>query len=631
MCGIAGYIGPGLNEADASNASILEAIRYRGRDGEGKFESDTVRFFHTRLSIIDIEGGSQPMSDPSGRYTIIFNGEIYNYVELKKKYAEAGYEFRSSSDTEVILAGFILKREKVCADLNGMFALAIWDDREKILFVARDRLGKKPLFWYRSNGRLYFASSINAFVKLRGWQGRLNAVNVRWYMKLAAVPIGETAFENVFALPPASHAFVDPEKQTVASVRYWRLNFAEKRQVSFDAAAEELHDLITDAIDMRLRADVPVCLTFSGGVDSGLVAAIATRRLGRNLKCWTLDYDSPSEPSQERVTAEKVARILDLDWEFKNFDYYRDLMGAIDDSLTYVDQPCSHIAISYSHRLYAEIAKVAKVALTGNGADELFLGYSGNELFAANDSARAAQLKRARIGSMLPARLAARLGFAFPTPVSRDQGDFVRGIMSTSEDRERAEPLVQRLVAEIEEAGIETQADLYTWMSLNYYTRDPNFVIPDISGLTSQLELRSPFLDYRVAEFSAGLPTRHKIDSRSPQHNKRILKAIYAQYVGTEIATAKKIGMAGNLRYDVMFARDENFLSTYKSSILSLAGFGIEVGELQAALDAYGQDYESGRAWSSYAGTMISGFMLARWLAQPGCSARPFESERLRA
>lgn len=623
MCGIAGYIGEKWSSAGASADRMLDAIRYRGRDGEGHFGGDQVELFHTRLSIIDIDGGAQPISDPSGRYTIIFNGEIYNYLELREIYAKAGYAFRSNSDTEVILAGFILKREKVCADLNGMFAFAIWDNQKRKLFLARDRLGKKPLYWQTLQGRFCFASSISAFADLPGWTGRLNAVNMRWYMKLAAVPLGQTAFEDVFSLPPASYAFVDPAKQTVSPVRYWRLTFDSKRNISFDAACEELHDLLTNAIDIRLRADVRVCLTFSGGVDSGLIAAIATRRLGRRLKCWTLDYDSPTEPSQERVTAQTVAAMLGLDWEFKNFDYYKDLMGAIDQSLRHVDQPCSHIAVSYSHLLYGEISKVAKVALTGNGADELFLGYSGNEVFARQDSLREAQVRRARVGSLLPARLAARLGLTPPRRVSADQGDYVRGIVSSADGRDRAEPLVRQLVEEIEEAGIESQADLYTWMSLNYYTRDPNFVIPDIAGLTSQVELRSPFLDYRVAEFSACLPTRHKIDPLNPHQNKRILKSIYAGYVGPEIATAKKIGMAGNLRYDVLFARDEHFLSTYRENVAALARYGIDVDDLKTALDAYGQDYESGQAWSAHAGTMISGFMLARWLAQPTCSARP--------
>ncbi|MBU0877936.1 MAG: asparagine synthase (glutamine-hydrolyzing) [Alphaproteobacteria bacterium] len=622
MCGIAGYVEASVSDHRSPDELILNAIRYRGRDGEGRFSSDAVKLFHTRLSIIDLDGGSQPMSDPSGRYTIVFNGEIYNYLELRKRYTEAGYRFRSTSDTEVILAGFILNGEKVCSDLNGMFALAIWDEREKKLFLARDRLGKKPLYWFRSSGRLHFASSINAFVNLPDWRGKLSAVNMRWYMKLSAVPTGQTAFEDVFALPPASYAFIDPQKQFVSPTIYWRVNFAKKSKLSFSAARDELHDLLTDAIDIRLRADVPVCLTFSGGVDSGLIAAIATRRLGKSLKCWTLDYDSPSEPSQERAIAEKVTRMLDLDWEFKNFDYYEHLVSSIDDSLKYVDQPCSHIAISYSHRLYSEIGKVAKVALTGNGADELFLGYVGNEQFAHQDMVRAKQISRARLGSLLPGRIATRLGLVPPRSVVDNQKDYVRSIITSQEDRDIAESLVAQFGEEVENAGIETQADLYTWMALNYYTRDPNFVIPDIAGLTSQLELRSPFLDYRLVEFSGRLATHHKVDVDNPPHNKRILKSIYEQYVGTDIAMAKKIGMAGNLRYDIMFALDKDLQSTYRTSIATLAAFGIDCEELNVALLAYTQDVKSGRPWSPHAGLMTSAFMLARWLAQPGSAAR---------
>jgi asparagine synthase (glutamine-hydrolysing) len=175
MCGIAGFIGPiDGAQADSMEKSMLSAVQYRGRDDEGSWQNASVRLVHARLSIIDLTTGHQPMQDALGRYTIVFNGEIYNYLELRGEYEKAGAHFKTNSDTEVILAGYHLKGDRVCADLNGMFAFAVHDREKDELFLARDRLGKKPLFWCRL-GRLFcFASSLDAFRELPGWNDKLD-------------------------------------------------------------------------------------------------------------------------------------------------------------------------------------------------------------------------------------------------------------------------------------------------------------------------------------------------------------------------------------------------------------------------------------------------------------------------
>jgi len=292
MCGIAGYIATELPPRGSVDSAMRDAIRYRGRDSEGEWSDDAnARLFHSRLSIISLGDGDQPMADVSDRFTIVFNGEIYNYVELRQHYKELGGRFRTSSDTEVILEGFKLKGPAVCQDLNGMFAFAIWDRVERRLFLARDRLGKKPLFWMGQNGRFYFASTIDAFTSVPGWSGRLLHSAIALYGRLGSFPDDLTVYEQVRALPPASFALVEPSASDVKPVKYWRLTFPEKRKKDFDAAAEEYEAILIDSIRLRLRADVPLALTFSGGVDSGTIAALAARRLGTQLKCYTIDYD----------------------------------------------------------------------------------------------------------------------------------------------------------------------------------------------------------------------------------------------------------------------------------------------------------------------------------------------------
>ena len=218
------------------------------------------------------------MADEHERYVLVFNGAIYNYRELRDDYSRRGAKFRTHSDTEVILHGFVLKGERVLDDLNGMFAFAIWDRQERRLFLARDRLGKKPLFWCRVGDALVFASTIDAFRGIGGWSDRLSEAGVTLYSFLGGFPRETTAFAQAHALPPASLAWFSPGDARPRVSRYWLPRYADKARGRESDFLDEYGELLADAVRLRLRSDVPLALSFSGGTDSGTIAALAKTR-----------------------------------------------------------------------------------------------------------------------------------------------------------------------------------------------------------------------------------------------------------------------------------------------------------------------------------------------------------------
>ncbi len=617
MCGIAGFISSSPEVLPVNLIDqICKAIYYRGRDDQGHWSDGTyIHLFHSRLSIIDLKTGMQPMKDHSGRYIIIFNGEIYNYLELRGLYAVAGASFHTHSDTEVILEGFKLKGEKVCHDLNGMFAFAIWDTVDKNLFLARDRLGKKPFYWTVLGKRFYFASSLDAFKVIPGWTGELSRLNLDAYASLGTYLPGETVYRQARSLPPASYAWVKINSLTPKVSTYWRFDFSKKSTVSFDTALEQFGELISDAVDIRLRADVPIALTFSGGVDSGIIAAVAKKFSGKQLSCWTIDYDTVDDRSEEAAIARRVAVELGLKWHFKHFDYHKELLPALRSALEFIDQPCCHISISYSRALYAAIRSEAKVVLSGNGADELFLGYNGNEQLVAKDfantpSSRFANWWLKNVSGKSESHLKQRHKF-----FADYQTDYIRAKLGNYPEDGDTEARILDIHQDIVASGVTSYADLYTYMGLRYYTAESNFRIPDIIGLSEQVEVRSPFLDHRIVEFAAALPSEFKVgDTSCPDRNKLLLKTFYEKHVPADVAWASKKGMGWNLQYGKALANEPKLINAYAKLLESISVAGLPTVKYRQAWQDFIRDKRQGQACPPSAGTMSAGFMLGLWL-----------------
>ena len=618
MCGISGYVSEAVSVVPAkAKQTLRDAILYRGRDARAEWSDDRqVHLFHARLSIIDLKSGGQPMQDASGRFVIVFNGEIYNYRELREVYRKAGATFRTASDTEVILEGYRLRGARVCEDLNGMFAFAIWDTVEKQLFLARDRLGKKPLFWATLGGVFCFASTLDAFRDIPGWRSTLSPGAILFYGLTGTFAKGGTIYQQANALPPACHALVQLNGGLQPKIAtYWRSDFRQKCKHRLPELLEEYEALLSDSINIRLRSDVPVALTFSGGVDSGTIACIAAHKLGRQLDCYTVDYHTEEDPSEETLIAKAVAEQLDLPWHYVHFDYHRQLLKELADAYRFYDQPCQQIALTYSSRLYEAVKPFATVVLSGNGADELFTGYVGDEKVRLKGwGIEATKLLRPLLrNSNVSPYLRMNLADAYSESL-------IASARSAGASGETLAELASAARARAEEAlecGAESALDLKMFVALGYSGVDSNFRIPDISGLAAQVEVRSPFLDYRMVEFAARLPHRYKVGNVfSPGKNKLLPKRYYERHVPASIAWSKKKGMGWNLRWDRSIAIDPDFATAFERAWQSMDRMGMDTGHFRAAWRDYVDDVRRGVAFSSHAGVMMNGMMLGSWLSQ---------------
>lgn len=623
MCGIAGYIAEDIRSVSEQTADgMRKAIRYRGLDDEGRW-SDGIHaaLLHTRLSIIDLAGGHQPMIDESGRFIIVFNGEIYNYLELRSAYLSRGARFLTASDTEAILEGYKLKGPEVCRDLNGMFAFAIWDIRERTLFLARDRMGKKPLYWCVVDGVFYFSSSLNAFFSIPRWDAALSHVNIAVYNNIGGFPEDRTVYAHARALPYASYCLIKPGAIGANPLRYWRMDFSRKSTDRFDQLLEEYESILTDAISIRLRSDMPLSHTFSGGVDSGTIAAIATNKLHVPLHCHTIDYHTEADESEETVIARKAASHLGLPWRHIQFDYHADLLRELSRAYANFDEPCTQMALVYSLRLYEAIKPIATVVLSGNGADELFTGYIGDEVSFRDD------LKRERIARLFG--WSRRMGAHFDdathkrifmlsavSSLSRGGAYFMLPLPLSLLSMKGSQELYETLWPISEEAlqcGVDSHMDYAMFVNLTCATKDSNYRLPDISGLSAQVEVRSPYLDYRMVEFAARLPHKYKIgDVSSSASNKFLPKKYYERVMPREIAWSRKKGMGWNLRWGRKIITDAAFRDAFSKAYDALDRYGIDSGASRQAW----HKYVSSGGDTRYSGQMMGGFMLAAWLGR---------------
>jgi asparagine synthase (glutamine-hydrolysing) len=615
MCGIAGFLASGeaYSAANRQAPALQQAIRYRGRDAEGEWADQVrVHLLHSRLTVIDAASGGQPMASGDGRFVIVFNGEIYNYTELRLDYARAGASFRTNSDTEVILEGYRLKGAEVCRDLNGMFAFAIWDRDAKTLFLARDRLGKKPLFWTELGGALFFASTLDAFTRLPGWDARLSPAALGLYSLLGAFPGEATIYANANALPAASWAMISPTALRPQPSRYWRMQFPASKRGNLASHLVEYEELLTDAVRIRLRSDVPVALTFSGGVDSGSIAAVASKRLGADLSCFTVDYHTEDDPSEETINAQRAARQLGLDWHYIHFDYHTRLLDDLSEAYSNYDQPNQQMALAYSHHLYQAIKPHATVVLSGNGADELFTGYVGDERIRRRDVAMTiARPLRPLLRHFSDSRF---LRFDIPQAyvesvmLEAGQASFDPAVVDA------IRPHVVALGEEMAKSGVASMMDLKMWTALNFSTVDANYRVPDVSGLAAQVEVRSPFLDYRMVEFAARLPHRYKVANLfSAGANKYLPKRYYQRWMPADIVWSRKKGMGWNLRWDRSIASDPSFEAAFADAYAKLDERGIPSAQFRSAWRRYVDDLRCGIESPSTAGVMMNGFMLGKW------------------
>jgi len=375
MCGFAGYAGEGLGAERASSllSAMGQAIAHRGPDGHSIWTAHGVGLSHVRLSIVGLSDGQQPMTSADGRYTIAFNGEIFNYVELRDELKARGATFRTGSDTEVLLQLYAFDGEACLQKLNGDFAFAIWDATEHRLFLARDRMGVRPLFYTEHRGTLYFASEVKALLTVPGIKAELDPVALDQIFTLWAPIAPRTAFRDIFELEPGRMLVREGGANRLAS--YWTLDFpdAGEHGALAEGHSEELRALLTDAVRLRMRADVPVGSYLSGGLDSSLISALAAPMAPGGLNTFSVTFDSAEH--DESSFQRQVATALGTHHR-SVASSPRAIADTFPDIIRFTERPILRTAPAPLYTLAGLVREDGmKVVLTGEGADEVFAGY----------------------------------------------------------------------------------------------------------------------------------------------------------------------------------------------------------------------------------------------------------------
>jgi len=567
MCGIAGLIDWQGRPHGRLVGAMVGQLRHRGPDAQHVKALDAATLGHARLSVIDPASSSdQPMSDASGRYWIVFNGEIYNFQALRRELEQSGAQFRTRSDTEVILEAYKRWGENCVEHFNGMFAFALWDQSERRLFMARDRFGKKPLFFSLLPDGLIFASSPTALILHPGVSRQFNPAAIRQLVSLGYVLGSDCIYADIAKLEPGHHLTLEPG-QSPRIERYWDLApaFARKsRWSSVGEATEALGELVADAVALRMVSDVPLGAFLSGGVDSALIVAMMAEQGGKApLKTFSAGFAQAS--FNEAPQARKVSAFLGTDHHDSLIE--DDSVGDLPQLMECVGEPFADTSLLPSFRLSGFTRKSVTVSLTGDGGDELFAGY---ETYLAD---RLHGVMRHLPGPLLS--WSERLLRACPPSFGKVSLDyklrqFLAGLRLDFPHAHYswrslyAEPELGQLIRPDHWSGMQA-ADPFQrfqsfydrvagchWLDQAAYVDVGTWLVDDVlvkvdrATMAHGLEARSPFLDYRVAEFAAALPVQMKLRMLTTKH---ILKKLHGRYYPDHLRPGPKRGFNAPIAY----------------------------------------------------------------------------------
>ncbi len=519
MCGIIALAGKNLNKIDDTKVkAMLSTLSFRGPDDQdfvrlGKGSTYAI-LGQTRLSIIDLSGGHQPMKDNTEDVTVTFNGEIYNYQELRKDLESRGHHFSTKSDTEAILKAYIEYGDRCVDQLDGMFAFVIWDNRNSKLFIARDRFGKKPLYYaFDKENNLIIASEIKAILAT-DLKGQIDPIAIDNYLALTYIPPWKTIYSNIKTLPPAHSAIYTNGKIEIK--KYWKL---EKKpiKVSYEDAKMKVKELFDIAVKKRMIADVEIGALLSGGVDSTLICAYAQKYSNHPLKTFSLGYgDLINELPYAKQASEKIGT-----------DHYTlqaspDLTDELKLVTEYMDEPHSSSSNFPQHLVSKLASSKVKVALSGDGADELFMGYGWYWKYW-NTS------KFQRIKNLI---------------FSNQFNEYKKYISIFSKKERQLFMKDSKIVNDDiigEEATVITSNGInkINIFDLTTYLPGQLLVKVDRTSMMNSLEVRCPFLDYQLAEYVYSLPTEYKMDRKN---GKIILKDILSEIIPKDFVYRKKQG-----------------------------------------------------------------------------------------
>ena len=556
MCGIAGLISldgralPGPQTLDA----MCRTIVHRGPDDQGTFHTDWAAIGMRRLSIIDVAGGHQPVTSAGGRIQLVFNGEIYNFRELRQTLEARGYVFQSHSDSECIAHAYAEYGTDCFAMLRGMFAIAIVDQDRRRLVLARDRIGKKPLYLGElSPGVLGFGSELKTLLAVPGWQPRIAMDAVQDFFSLGYIPAPDTIFEGIGKLPPGHWMSIEPGQDggapNIVQTRYSHVDFLPKWTDDEDTLQERLFAELDDAVRVRLVSDVPFGAFLSGGLDSSVVCALMTRHLSQPLKTFSIGFDEAG--FDELPDARRVAQHLGT--EHHEMVVRPDAANLLETLVHHFDEPFGDSSAIPTFLVSQLAARHVKMVLSGDGGDELFAGYSRYRRYATLQRIRHTTLGLApglaRLGgALLPGAHGRRLSgigqrLSLPWPddylalVALANPADLRLLFGERAHTDPFGSVRQRFVR----PDIDSHAEQILSGDMDTYLVDDILVKVDRTTMANSLEARAPLLDQNLIAFSARLPFDLKLHG---EQGKYLFRKVAARLLPAEVLTKRKQGFA---------------------------------------------------------------------------------------
>lgn len=555
MCGICGFYDyEFLEQADKCVlAGMLQVIHHRGPDDSGIHVDRELAIGMRRLSIIDVGGGKQPISNEDGSVLTVFNGEIYNFQILRDRLQSRGHTFKTASDTEVIPHLYEDEGENCLQQLRGMFGLAIWDSMRRRLFLARDRLGIKPLYFADVSGRLIFASEIKAILQHPAVKVSLNCKALSNYLSLKYVPAPQTMFEGIHALPPGCCLSCDAGGVRIR--RYWDLSFSRSPQngIREEAYAEHLAAHLRESVKLHLASDVPFGAFLSGGLDSSTIVALMTEFLNEPVKTYSVGFDGGAEVFTELPYARLVAKTFQTQ-HHEVLIGPSDLVNRLETVVWHLDQPVADEA-SLANYMVADLAsRDVKMVLTGEGGDELFAGYAryaGERLSPLFDClprvsktlalaacARIPKLRRQKLAlyALCQSGEVTRFLNWFPLFNSEQKQELLASDFRASLDGYDAGTILAENLARTD---AREPLNRMLYLDTKLWLPDDLLARGDKTSMAVSLEARVPLLDHKLVEFAATLPTHLKLRALA---RKYLLKKVSRAWLPAEVINRKKKG-----------------------------------------------------------------------------------------
>ncbi|PIR89749.1 asparagine synthase (glutamine-hydrolyzing) [bacterium (Candidatus Gribaldobacteria) CG07_land_8_20_14_0_80_33_18] len=565
MCGICGKIYFNKNKlvANGEIKKMTDVLSHRGPDDQGIFIDKQVGLGHRRLSIIDLSPlGHQPMSDAEGKIWLVHNGEIYNFLELKKELEKDGIKFKSKTDTEVII--YLYKKYGIdcLKHLRGMFAFAIWDKEKQQLFLARDRVGKKPLKYYFDNNCFIFASELKAILKNPEVKKEPDFGAIDEYFTYQYVPHPKTGFKNIYKLPPAHYLIIKLNPKEIRSQKYWELNYSEKLDLSEKEWEEKITEKLTEAVRLRLVSDVPLGAHLSGGIDSSLIVGLMALQSKEPIKTFSIGF------KESEYNELPFARLVAKKYKTNHLEFIIEpkTIEILDKIVYHYEEPYADSSALPSWYISELTKKYVTVALNGDGGDENFAGYTRYNAMKLYCQLKHLPFKKNlkkinQFAYQITKKRIFQKGYRFLNSWSSGSNliDSFLKIVSYFNQEEKnliyTDEFKQKIQNSRWHSFIEKkfkEAEKLDWLDkllyvdINSNLADDLLVKVDIASMAHSLEIRSPFLDHEFLELTAKMPS----DLKMKGHNKKyLLKKIAEKYLPEECIKKQKQGFSVPLEH----------------------------------------------------------------------------------